>query len=68
MNVLQIKQSGIEKEYQTRSKVSINVATNNANGDEVTSDMSVAVYLADSLQPEQKTNIVNYLWLSSELK
>ncbi|MEJ7677080.1 MAG: hypothetical protein WKG06_04225 [Segetibacter sp.] len=67
-NFLQIKSAGIEKEYQTRSKVSISVATNNTKGDEVMGDMSVAVYLADSLQPEQKTNIVNYLWLSSELK
>ncbi len=68
-NVLQIKLDGIEKEYKTRSKVSINVATNNTNSEEVAaSDLSVAVYLADSLQPEQKTNIASYLWLNSDLK
>lgn len=68
VNILQIKSSGFEKEYQTRSKVNINIATNNTDGAEVAGDMSVAVYLADSLQPDQQTNIVNYLWLGSDLK
>ena len=30
--------------------------------------MSVAVYLTDSLQPVQEINLLNYLWLSSDLK
>ena len=30
--------------------------------------MSISVYLVDSLQPAQKTNLLNYLWLTSELK
>ncbi len=67
-NLLQIKMDGIEKEYHTRSKVSIQVATTNTGKEEVAGHLSAAVYLADSLQPETKTNIVNYLWLSSELK
>ena len=30
--------------------------------------MSVSVYLTDSLQPQEQTNLLNYLWLTSDLK
>jgi hypothetical protein len=67
-NVLQIKPENILKEYQTRNRVNLGVATNRTNGLIVNADMSVAVYLVDSLQPEQRTNILNYLWLTSDIK
>jgi hypothetical protein len=67
-NALQIKLDNIKAQYSSRNKVDINVSSNETNGNNINADMSVAVYLADSLQPEQKTNLFNYLWLTSELK
>jgi hypothetical protein len=66
--VLQIKLDNIQAQYQSRNKVDINVIANETNGNQINADMSVAVYLADSLQAEQKTNLLNYLWLTSDLK
>ncbi|HEY5406344.1 MAG TPA: hypothetical protein VIJ92_04615 [Ginsengibacter sp.] len=68
IDVLPIKLGNINATYDPRKKVNINVSTGETNGIDINADMSVAVYLADSLQPEQKTNLLNYLWLTSELK
>ena len=65
---LQIKLNGFQQNYGARKKVNINVLTSNTNGQPANADMSVAVYLIDSLQPEQKINLLNYLWLSSDIK
>jgi hypothetical protein len=67
-NVLQITLKDIQPQYQPRNKIDINIDANKTNGDSVNADMSVAVYLADSLQPVQKANLLNYLWLTSDLK
>lgn len=67
-NVLQIKLDNIQPQYQPRNKVDINVIANETNGNSTNADISVSVYLTDSLQPEQKTNLLNYLWLTSDLK
>ncbi|MEO8860800.1 MAG: hypothetical protein ABI358_05220, partial [Ginsengibacter sp.] len=64
----QIKLDDLQQQYEPRKKVEINISSLDANGLPVNADMSMAVYLMDSLQPEQKINIVNYLWLTSELK
>ena len=66
--VLQIKLDNIQPQYQSRNKVDINISANESTGTIVNADMSVAVYLIDSLQTLQKTNILNYLWLTSDLK
>ncbi len=63
-HLLPIKLENIQSEYSQRSKVDINIAVNDSSK----CNMSVAVYLADSLQPLQKINLLNYLWLSSDLK
>jgi len=65
--VLQIKLDDIQEQYQQRNKVDINVTTE-TNGNPTDADLSVSVYLTDSLQPEQQTNLLNYLWLTSDLK
>jgi hypothetical protein len=48
--------------YETRSEVKVNITTTGS------ADLSAAVYLVDSLQSIDDENILNYLWLSSELK
>lgn len=67
-HLLQIKLSNVQQEYHQRSKVDINVSAGEPNGKPVDANMSVSVYLLDSLQPEQKTNLLNYLWLASDIK
>jgi hypothetical protein len=67
-NVLQIKIEKNQDDYKERKKVTINVTTTDTVDNAINADMSVAVYLTDSLQPEQTSNLVNYLWLSSEVK
>jgi hypothetical protein len=49
-------------EYAERKKVTMNVGA-----DDATANMSMAVYLLDSLAGAQQ-NIYDYLWMSSELK
>lgn len=67
-DLLQIKLNGFQLHYGARKKVNINVLTSDTNGQPLNADMSVAVYLIDSLQPEQEINLLNYLWLSSDIK
>ncbi len=67
-DVLQIKLDNINAVYESRKKVDIHITDSETNGTTINADMSVAVYLADSLQPEQKINLLNYLWLTSDIK
>lgn len=67
-SMLQVKLNSDKQEFALRQKVKIDVTSGNSNGNPVNASMSAAVYLFDSLQPGQKINIVNYTWLSSELK
>jgi len=58
-----------EKEkYAQRTKVNIPVQTKNMDGEIAAADMSVSVYLADSLQKAPEENMLTYLWLSSDLQ
>lgn len=59
---LQLNLTADNEMYGTRSEVQLHVNT----GDSV--DLSMAVYLLDSLQGEDDNNILNYLWLTSDLK
>jgi len=58
----------IRPQYGARNKVSLQVTGMESDGHPAGAKMSMAVYLADSLQPEQASNIVNYLWLTSEVR
>lgn len=53
--------------YGTRKKVKLSVVSEDESAMPQSSDMSMAVYLLDSL-PLYSHDIYNYFWLSSELK
>lgn len=65
---LQITLTNIKNNYQQRSKVNFTITTNDINNKIIDADMSASVFLIDSLQPVPEVNMVNYLWLTSELK
>jgi hypothetical protein len=49
--------------YSTRKKVQLAINTH-----EQAANLSLAVFLTDSLQGTEQSNIYNYLWLGSEIK
>ncbi len=53
--------------YETRKKIQLDLSTSDHEGKPVRADMSMAVYRLDSLQTLDKTDIIEYLYLSSEL-
>lgn len=57
---LTITTSTDKPDYATREKIKLNIAT------DTTAHLSIAVYRLDSLQGEPPTDIVRYLWTSSE--
>ena len=54
--------------YGNRKKVSVQVSTGAGPGHKVAADVSMAVFMVDSLQPLQYTDICSYLLLSSDIK
>jgi hypothetical protein len=54
--------------YGRRQKVNLQLGTNTGNKIPIASGLSVAVVLADSLQPEDNCHIASSLWLVSDLK
>ena len=54
--------------YRTRKRVNISLATTNNAGKDVSANMSVSVFMIDSLQPPAYADILSYLLLTSELK
>ena len=67
-NILHIKTTGLQKEHTTRSKVSLRLSSSMANSYAANAKLSASIYLTDSLQPEQTSNIINYLWLGADVK
>ncbi len=65
---LQIKIDNPATGFEKRKEVEFDVASSDISGQSVKADMSVSVYLIDSLQPERQMNILNYLWLSSDIR
>ncbi|GAB2777069.1 Plug domain-containing protein [Rhabdobacter roseus] len=57
-----------KKAYQNREKVPIELTTQVGTQAPAAADLSVAVYLLDSLSTEELPTIENYLWLTSDLK
>jgi len=55
------------QEYNTRSKMELNVSTTDQAGNPLSADMSIAVYRLDSLQQPDELNILNYTYLTAEL-
>ncbi len=52
-------------EYNSRQKVTVELNTIYQQSE---TDLSMAVFLADSLQTEMQDDVLSYLWLASELK
>jgi hypothetical protein len=61
---MQLSVSPDNATYTTRSPIKMNITT--AGSSEA--DLSMSVYLIDSLQMPDEENILNYLWLTAELK
>lgn len=57
-----------KKTYVSREKISASIATRNATGKPEKADVSVSVFRLDSLQRPEQTNLINYLWLTSDLR
>ena len=55
-------------EYLTRDRVVMDLSTSSNAGIEALSDLSVSVFLADSIETYDQENISSYLFLSSDLK
>jgi len=55
------------QEYNTRSKIELNVSATDQAGNPLSADMSIAVYRLDSLQQPDELNILNYTYLTAEL-
>ena len=60
--------STLSEEYATRDKVQLQLSDTVANGGLIGNNMSLAVYLIDSLQSPDTTDVVSWYWLTSELK
>ena len=56
-----------DNSFATRHKVTVDIQTSNQAALPVAADMSVAVYMIDSLQPVQQEDIHTWLMLQSEL-
>ncbi|MGZ8549300.1 MAG: hypothetical protein ACXWV2_01510 [Chitinophagaceae bacterium] len=57
-----------QAEYERRKKVIVQLETVDKNMLPVKADLSMAVFMTDSLQSINESDIQSYLWLSSELK
>ncbi|MBE9465297.1 hypothetical protein IEE83_25740 [Dyadobacter sp. UP-52] len=57
-----------KQEYNTRDKVIMDLTTNSDATIAEMSNLSVSVFLADSIQNDDQENISSYLYLSSDLK
>ncbi|PWU01471.1 MAG: hypothetical protein C5B52_07345 [Bacteroidetes bacterium] len=67
-STLQIELNADQSEYGLRKKVNLETLVNDGNGQPITSDLSMSVFLVDSLQTYEPDDIVSYLWLRSDLK
>ncbi len=66
-NELIIKEEKVEEQYATRQKISISINTTDKMGKPEGANMSMAIYRLDSLQTTEQGNILNYLYLTSDL-
>lgn len=57
-----------QEQYGLRKKVNVAILVKDQQGQPLVSDLSLSVYQVDSLQTASSENIVNYLWLTSDLK
>lgn len=67
-NKLMIGLRTAQENYAPRNQVNIELATTDNSGRPLSANMSLSVFLLDSLQSLPKGNILSYLYLTSELK
>jgi hypothetical protein len=67
-NLVQLNLNGIGQHYVPRQRVALALATSDTSTNLPGTNMSVSVYLTDPLQPQQDVNLLNYLWLTSDLR
>jgi len=65
---LHIQASTSHKRYDSRKKVTVDIHTNNESSQPTMANLSMSVYLLDSLQVDSQADIFSYLWLNAELK
>ncbi len=65
---LDINVNSDQENYSLRKKINLDLQTRDNTGKTIQADLSVSVFLSDSLQTFQTADIESYLWLSSELK
>ncbi|HEX6892096.1 MAG TPA: hypothetical protein VF141_15420 [Chryseolinea sp.] len=56
-----------QREFGIRRKVSLDINVKDTEGQAQTSNLSLAVYKVDSLTRKSENNILNYLWVTSDL-
>ncbi|HEY5916144.1 MAG TPA: hypothetical protein VIU13_02020, partial [Chryseolinea sp.] len=64
---LSVEVTSNQREFGIRRKVSLDLNVKDAEGRPQRSNLSLAVYKADSLTRKSDDNIFNYLWLTSDL-
>lgn len=64
---LMIDVQASQKEFGTRRKVALDIYAQDLNRKPQSSNLSVAVYKLDSLQQRTDSDILSYIWLSSDL-
>ncbi len=57
-----------QEQYGVRKKVNVDISVKDLQGQPLVSDLSMSVYQIDSLQTAEPGDIVNYLWLTFDLK
>jgi hypothetical protein len=67
-NKMLISKTTNKANFNFRDKVNIHLSTKDVAGNTLAGNLSVSVYLLDSLHHADDANIYSYLWLSSELK
>jgi hypothetical protein len=65
---LSIEAKAAQAEYSSRKKISLHLYTRDAHSAPVQADLSLSVFLIDSLDQIGPPDILSYLWLSSDLK
>jgi len=65
---LLIEVSADQPQYAVRKKVNINVSAKSVTGNPLPANLSLSVFRIDTLQHMDGDDIVNYLWLRSDLR
>ena len=64
---LSIESQVSQREFGMRRKVSLDILAKDGKSNPVSANLSLAVYLADSIQLKDNHNMLNYIWLGSDL-